>query len=147
MDDDDAPDHFLPALYAEYDEALVIGFVGSTQSGKTHLLTAMIREILRRGGLAPYGLRAAPLDLRAHRQFSELFLNRFERGDSWRAPRNAFGGAFAESLLISGPAGRRPVVFFDVSGEDLEEIDDTDRGGRFLVATSGVIFTYAPPTR
>ncbi len=143
--DDDLPDHFLPALYAEYDEALVIGFVGSTQSGKTHLLTAMIREVLKGGGLTPYGLRAAPLDLRTHQQFSRSFLNRFERGLQLEGTRrNAFGGAFAEALLISGPTGRRPVVFFDVAGEDLEEIDDTDRGGRFLVATTGVIFTYAP---
>lgn len=140
-----APRHFLPALYAEYEEPLVVGLVGGSQAGKTHLLTAMIREVLR-GGLAPYDLRAQPLDFRAHRFFYRDFLEKFEKGEQLAATgRDVNAGGFAESLLITGPDGtRRPIVFFDVAGEDLEQVDTTDRGGRFLVATGAVIFVYAP---
>ena len=137
-----APKHYLPATYGFYDEPLVVGLVGAAQSGKTHLLTAMVREVLR-GGLGAYGLVVEPLDYRQHEEFRREHLVKFERGEQLQATSHGTT-AYAESLVIRGPTGVRPLVFFDVAGEDLQRPGDLNRGGRFLLAVGAVLFVHAP---
>ena len=136
------PKHYLPATYGFYDDPLVVGLVGASQSGKSHLLTAMIREVLR-GGLSPYGLVVEPLDFRKHDEFRRGHLVPFERGEQLRG--TDYGVTeYAESLVVRGPTGVRPLVFFDVAGEDLQQADDQGRGGRFLVSVGALLFVHAP---
>jgi hypothetical protein len=138
----DTPTHYLPRTYAKYLPPLVIGIVGSSLSGKSHLLAAMIAEIVR-GGLQPYDLTFAPLDHRLHnsywRENAEPLVLRSER-----LARTTEGVVrFADGLLITSSAGTRPVVFFDVAGGDLLERGLT---GRFLLAANGLIFVVDPGT-
>jgi hypothetical protein len=133
--------HYLPATYHAYQAPLVIGLVGATKSGKTHLLTAMIREA-HQGGLAALGVSVAPLDFRRHNEFRKTHIERFERGEK------LFGTDFgvieyADTLLLSSPAGTRPVTFFDIAGEDLSNINEQGKSGRFLIGAGALIFVHA----
>jgi len=138
----DAPKHYLPATYGFFDDPLVVGLVGASQSGKSHLLTAMIREVMR-GGLSPYGLVVEPLDFRRHDEFRRNHLVPFERGEQLTG--TGYGVTeYAESLVLRGPTGVHPLIFFDVAGEELQQPDDRGRVGRFLVAVNALLFVHAP---
>lgn len=137
----DTSTHYLPATYHAYQEPLVVGLVGAPKSGKTHLLTAMIRAA-HQGGLTAQGIRVAPLDFRRHNQFRKSHIEPFERGEK------LFGTDYgvidyADTMLVSGPAGTRPVTFFDIAGEDLQNVDDQGRSGRFLIGAGALIFVHA----
>lgn len=135
----DTAEHYLPATYADYGDPLVIGLVGAAISGKTHLLTAIIRQSYL-NGLAPYGVSVSALDFRRHKEFREKFVLPFEKGGGLPGTGNGIFEA-ADILLLRGPGGTRPVTFFDVAGEDLERTDP--RANRFLAATNAVIFVHA----
>jgi hypothetical protein len=137
----DTPQHYLPATYADHQTALVIGLVGSSNSGKTHLLTAMLRQAYQ-GGLGDYGIRAAPLDFRRHAAFKETYVKPFEEGVALPGTDTGIIEA-ADLMLLRGPGiGSRPVVFFDVAGEDLESTAALNRATRFLDAVNAVIFVH-----
>jgi Double-GTPase 2 len=137
----DTPPHYLPASYASYREPMVIGLVGAPDSGKTHLLTAMIRQAYQ-SGLGPYGITVTALDFRRHSAFAELFIKPFERGAALPGTVSGLIEA-AEILLMRGPGGERPVTFFDVAGEDLESTQALNRATRFLLCATAVIFVHA----
>jgi GTPase SAR1 family protein len=138
---EDTPAHYLPATYNEYQDPLVIGLVGAPASGKTHLLTAMIREAYR-GGLGAHGIDTSALDFRRHAEFRRLYIEPFEKGGELPGTRAGIIDA-ADILLLRGPGGERPVTFFDVAGEDLEKTAAMNRSTRFLVGANAVIFVYA----
>jgi hypothetical protein len=133
--------HYLPATYADYRDPLIVGLVGAPMAGKTHLLTAMIREAYR-GGLAPYGIQTAALDFRRHDSFNEQFVRPFEHGTALAGTDSGVTEA-ADILLVRGPAGQRPVTFFDVAGEDLESTEAMNRSTRYLLGANAVIFVHA----
>jgi hypothetical protein len=138
----DAPEHYLPASYATYDDPLVVGLIGAPESGKTHLLTAMIRAA-HAGGLAPYELTVSALDFLRHQEFHSKFIDRFEKGLQLPGTESNVL-EYADGLLLRGASGLvRPVTFFDVAGEDLQRADSTGRGGRFLIGASAFIFVYS----
>ncbi|WP_328475427.1 hypothetical protein OHA21_19140 [Actinoplanes sp. NBC_00393] len=133
--------HYLPATYADYPDPLTVGLVGAPMAGKTHLLTAMIREAYR-GGLSPYGVTTSALDFRRHDHFHEQFVQPFERGAALGGTDSGVTEA-ADILLVRGPAGPRPVTFFDVAGEDLESTEAMNRSTRFMLGADAVIFVHA----
>lgn len=135
----DATEHFLPATYGKYGDPLVIGLVGGGTSGKTHLLTAMIRQA-HLNGLAVHGLTVAAMDFRRHTAFRQLYIRPLEEGTTLSGTTKGIVEA-ADILLLSGPAGKRPLVFFDVAGEDLEKTSPL--ANRFMMAATGVIFVHA----
>lgn len=137
----DTPAHYLPATYHAYQAPLVIGLVGAPKSGKTHLLTAMIREA-HQGRLAAHGVSVAPLDFRRHNQFRKSHVEPFERGK--KLSGTEYGVIeYADTLLLHGPAGARPVTFFDIAGEDLQNVNDRGKSGRFLIGAGALIFVHA----
>ncbi|GAA4419438.1 hypothetical protein GCM10023148_18630 [Actinokineospora soli] len=137
----DTPPHFLPATFADYGPPIVIGLVGAAHSGKTHLLTAMIRQAYL-NGLSPYGVTVTALDFRRHENFRKQFVETFERGGELAGTDVGVIEA-ADILLLRGPGGERPVAFFDVAGEDLESTNARNRATRFLVGATAVIFVHA----
>ena len=137
----DMAPHYLPATYADYENPLIIGLVGAPMAGKTHLLTAMIREAYR-GGLDGYGIRTSALDFRRHNSFHQEFVQPFERGAALAGTSTGITEA-ADILLLRGPSGDRPVTFFDVAGEDLESTEALNRSTRFLLGANAVIFVHA----
>jgi hypothetical protein len=135
----DASEHFLPATYGDHGDPLVIGLVGGPTSGKTHLLTAMIRQA-HLNGLSAYGLTVAAMDFRRHSWFRRQYIRPLEEGTTlWGTGAGVVEAA--DILLLSGPAGKRPLVFFDVAGEDLEKTSPL--ANRFMMAATGVIFVHA----
>jgi hypothetical protein len=138
----DRPPHFLPLLYTAYGPPIVIGLVGASMSGKTHLLAAMMGEI-ENEGLAAYDLKADALDVVRHR----TFMSRFTRPllDSGRRLERTVEGVadFADALLISSNRGTWPVAFFDVGGEDLSRLQENTR---FLSGVTALIFLVDPAT-
>jgi hypothetical protein len=147
--------HYLPATYFYYPDPLVIGLIGASSAGKTHLLTSMIRELYR-DGLAPYGVQTSALDFRRHDAFQSLYVKPLEDGTALPGTRHGVTEA-ADILLARSVNGQqRPITFFDVAGEDLESTHALNPATRFLAAANAVIFVHgledppapgAPPRR
>jgi hypothetical protein len=139
----DMPLHYLPAAYQDYGPPVVIGLVGEHNSGKTHLLTAMILEMFR-GGLTPFGLSVEAIDRVQHKAFHEQHIQPFVRGMELAGTREGVHDA-AESLLITTASGAsHPVTFFDVAGEDFKAVGDGGRSARFLLGINALMFVEAP---
>ncbi|WP_214406131.1 hypothetical protein [Pseudonocardia lacus] len=136
----DMPEHYLPATWGDYADPLAIGLVGLTSSGKTHLLTAMIREA-HRGGLLPYGVQVRPLDFVRHNSFKQTFIGPFERGVELPGTGSDVVDA-ADILLLRAGGQVRPLMFFDVNGEDLKNYDVRSRAGRFVLSVNAAIFVH-----
>jgi hypothetical protein len=138
---DDTPEHYLPATYAQFEDPLVIGLVGLTSAGKTHLLTAIIREA-HRGGLMPLGVRTTSLDRQRHKAFSSTYIEPFDKGKELPSTSTGRYDA-ADVLLLRGGGKVRPVTFFDVAGEDLADYSVLNRSTRFLLSVNAAIFVHA----
>jgi hypothetical protein len=134
-------EHYLPADYGLFGPPVVLGFIGVTRSGKSHLLTAMVGEI-ERGGLQDFGIGSRPIDHALHKRFL----------DGWVRPLMTDGKVlpgtqegvvtFADAFLISPASGPdRPVALFDVAGGELTRVDDTKQ---FLDIADGLIFVVDP---
>jgi hypothetical protein len=136
----DMPAHYLPTTYASYQEPVVIGLIGASRAGKTHLLAAMIAEI-ENGSLNRYRLSSAPVDLAGHAAFlRDCVYPLVDHAKRLEGTREGVT-EFADALLITAPNGVWPVAFFDVAGEDLTK---TGRTGRFLAGASALIFVVNP---
>ncbi|WP_156753385.1 ATP-binding protein [Actinokineospora pegani] len=136
----DATEHFLPANYFAHDPPLVVAMIGRPGAGKTHLLAAMVRGIVEHNGLTPYGLTAVPMDLHRHDAYRTSFLEPVGRG--LRLPETPERLTDpAEILLIRGRNSTRPLVLFDVAGEDLQAVGDGELA-RFLVGADAMIFVH-----
>ncbi len=140
----DTPEHFLPVTYRDHGDPIVVGLVGSHKAGKTHLLAAMIYEALS-GGLDRYGITVEPADEVQHKDFQQTQIERLLSGLELSGTREDIT-TFAEMLLIRSRRGNRPLVFFDIAGEDFT----SSRGGRrarFLLGATALMFVEDPAQR
>jgi len=133
--------HYLPATYHAFRTPLVVAMVGGPAAGKTHLLAAIIREVVEHGALTPYGLSAGPLDLHRHAEYWRTVIKLTEQGVQLPGTRERLTDP-VYILLVRGPSGTWPVTFFDVAGEDLQAVGEADKLGRFLIGTNAVIFVH-----
>ncbi|MEO3859312.1 hypothetical protein [Acrocarpospora sp. B8E8] len=138
----DTGTHYLPVLYGRYGRPLVIGFVGASRTGKTHLLAAMIGEI-EAGNLQRYGLSAVPLDQIRHREFLRDKVHPLYGGEQLAFTAPSPLPEFVEAMVFSrtGETGGHPVAFFDLSGDQLVQVG---RSERFLAAADALIFVVDP---
>jgi hypothetical protein len=133
--------HFLPWDYADY-SPVTIGMIGHSGAGKTHLLAAMIYQLL---SLDTYLLervgihRVGPLDVRAHQRFeaecvTPLIVHRRELGGT-----RAGTVEFCDALKVTNDRGRSfAVTFFDLAGETLE--GRRNQEARFYAGANALIF-------
>lgn len=135
------PVHFLPSAYGKYGEPSVYGFVGAFQSGKTHLLTAMVGAI-EQGGLSSYGLTARPVDLNLHQSYVRDSVRPLFGESKVLAPTRDGMVSFVDAFLVS-EAGRDPkaVALFDVAGRELLLVEEAKS---FLDIADGLIFVVDP---
>ncbi|MEU6625496.1 hypothetical protein ABZ926_32725 [Streptomyces litmocidini] len=134
-------EHELPVPYLTNGEPLSVALVGSSSVGKTHLLAAMLGEV-ELGGLEPYGLKCRPLNPEAHRTFVRERVQRLKEGRQLGRTGQQTFARFADGLLVSaGGAQPRPVVFFDLAGEDLAQDGEV---GRFLMGVDAFVFVLDP---
>jgi hypothetical protein len=133
--------HHLPWFYPAYRPPVVVGLVGGSDTGKTHLLAAMISQIMD-SGLRPYGLRWEPLDHARHEAFTQDFVHPLLAGHKLaKTPLDDNRVEYVDALLLSGPTDQWPVVFFDIAGEDFRT---GSRPARFMLGASALIFVVDP---
>jgi hypothetical protein len=134
-------EHYLPADYLNYGRPVVIGFIGATTSGKTHLLSAMVGAI-EGHELSDFQITSRPLDERWHHGFLEQNVRPLlQEGKVLPATQEKLV-SFADAMLM-GSAGRpqRPVALFDVAGGELtRELTSQQGAKRFLQIADGFIF-------
>jgi hypothetical protein len=135
--------HYLPADYGRFGPPVVLGFVGLTRSGKSHLLASMVGGIVGRELATNYGISASPLDHAWHRRFMDTWVTPLLRHGKV-LPGTREGGVveFADAFLIR-PRGapERVVALFDVAGGDLARLDETKQ---FLWIANGLFFVIDP---
>ncbi len=128
--------HFLPADYGRFGPPVVLGFVGLTQSGKSHLLASMVGEVVERG-LAKVGVTDSPLDHSLHRRYLDNWVRPLRQSKVLPGTREGIV-EFADAFLVKGNGGaERVVALFDVAGGDLAKLDDTTE---FLWIADGLFF-------
>ncbi|WP_406863650.1 hypothetical protein ABZO31_25770 [Streptomyces sp. HUAS MG47] len=133
--------HELPVPYLTNGEPLSIALVGSSSVGKTHLLAAMLGEV-EQGGLEPYGLKCLPLNPEDHRTFLRDRVQHLQQGRQLARTGQQTFARFADGLLVSAPGTMpRPVVFFDLAGEDLAQDGEVTR---FLMGVDAFVFVLDP---
>jgi hypothetical protein len=137
-------EHYLPAAYGSFGPPLVIGLIGATKTGKSHLLAAMIQQI-EKDRLGAVGLTTHPASLEQHRSYltryvRPLFLD--GRGLPYTDSVSADDPVgFIDAIMVDDGRRTRTVAFFDVSGDDLGQIT---RSMRFVLAMDALIFVVAP---
>jgi hypothetical protein len=132
--------HYLPARYGQFGEPVLLGFVGVTQSGKTHLLASMIGSI---GDLMRYGVSVQPLDQATHQRFWEKAVRPLIADDEVLpgTPDDA-STTLADAFIVQhGNGPERVVALFDVSGGNLAQ---SGEGKEFLWITNGLFFVVDP---
>lgn len=140
----DVAKHYLPTALTSLPNMhppIVVGFVGASQSGKTHLLATMVGAI-QRGELQRYGLSASPMDPDRHQKFMSRATNALiERHE--RIPGTKHGvNDIADVFMVTSPVtGTWPLTFFDIAGEDLTQVGTT---GRFLAGAKALVFVVDP---
>jgi hypothetical protein len=139
-DDAAAVHHYLPANYAQFGEPVLLGFVGLTQSGKSHLLAAMIGEI---GRLSEYRIDAHPLDPAAHHHFVESSVKPLmARNEVLPGTPDDATTTIADAFVMRhGNGPERVVALFDVSGGILAQVRDPRE---FLWIANGLFFVIDP---
>ncbi|WP_433256944.1 TRAFAC clade GTPase domain-containing protein [Streptosporangium sp. CA-135522] len=124
--DADGSEHYLPCDYGDY-KPMIIGIVGSTAAGKTHLLAAMIDQLVQTIQVnVRHNLTISPLDTVMHRQFmlEKVFpftTTRKVLGRTRREDEVAFVCALRARNDVTGE--KHALVFFDVSGEFFDDAD------------------------
>lgn len=135
--------HYLPAGYGRFGPPVVLGFVGLTMSGKSHLLAAMVGAIVGRELESRYGISASPLDHAWHRRFMDTWVIPLLKHDKVLAGTGERRVVqFADAFLMRQPGGsERVVALFDVAGGDLVRLDETKE---FLWIANGLFFVVDP---
>jgi hypothetical protein len=133
-------EHHLPADYGSFGDPVILGFVGLTASGKTHLLASMVGAM--QTGLRQYGITCWALDRGLHKRFEEErvrpLLSKNEVLPGTQGGIVSFADAF---LMRHGTEKARPVVLFDVAGGELADAENTRK---FLNIADGLFFVVDP---
>ena len=135
--------HYLPAGYGRFGPPVVLGFVGLTMSGKSHLLASMVGAIVGREMERQFEITTSPLDHAWHRRFMETWVNPLLKHDKvlpGTGERRVV--EFADAFLMQRRGGpERVVALFDVAGSDLAQLGETKE---FLWIANGLFFVVDP---
>lgn len=143
-------DHWLGYQYGKYGDPFVIGMVGESMVGKSHLLAAMIGQLTVQNKLADLNLSPEPVDRIRHTGYVRDYvipLLQTSVGMMATPQRPSRPVEFVDALTLhpqspnNGGSGRRTVAFFDVSGEDLLA---EATSAEFVQAAHGLIFVVDP---
>jgi Double-GTPase 2 len=134
--------HFLPLNYGRFGRPVLLGFVGVTKSGKSHLLASMVSEIVGGELEKRYGIHHNPLDQARHRQYMDNCVIPLRKKGQVLHGTQEDVVEFADAFLLRDRDGQeRPVAFFDVAGGDLAQVSATKR---FLWIADGLFFVVDP---
>ncbi len=140
------PEHYLPYPYGWYGDPLIIGIVGDTDVGKSHLLAAMIGQLIEQNRLSDLGLSVVPVDRVRHQEYVRTqvapLLSRSEVLD-FTPPRPDTPATFIDAAIVTNQwtGSYRTIAFFDISGEDISQ---GRRSAEFFHAANSLIFVVDP---
>jgi len=132
--------HYWPSDYSTYGPPLVIGFVGDTQKGKSHLLAAMIGALDEKR-LQPLGIEVTWLEPPRHRRLMETLVKPFLRDRKRLIGTSTPRGSAADHIdifQVQRGGQRRTVVLYDVSGLSL--MDESRVEVDFMFAVDALLF-------
>jgi hypothetical protein len=133
-------EHYLPADYGSFGPPVVLGFIGLTRAGKTHLLTSMVGAM--NTGLQPYRISHRALDRALHERFHQERVQRLLRRSEVLVGTGEGILTFSDGFVMRhGNGANRPVIMFDVAGGDLLGGGETKR---FLTIADGLFFVVDP---
>jgi hypothetical protein len=133
--------HYLPADYGRYGQPVLLGFIGESRSGKSHLLAAMVGEI-ERGALNVHGISCTPVELSLHHKFIAQRVSPLLNEDKVLDQTPPGIDRFVDAYLMTSPDGsRRPVALFDVAGGELTNVNNPKP---FLDIADAFIFVVDP---
>ena len=133
-------EHYLPADYGSFGPPVILGFVGLTRSGKTHLLAAMAGAM--QAGLRQFGIDYRALDRSLHEQFLKNQVRPLLQNNEMLAGTQEGIVTFADAFFVMQRNGQqRPVVMFDVAGGELAAAAVTTK---FLDIADGLFFLADP---
>ena len=137
---DDMAVHYLPARYGRFGAPVLLGFVGLTESGKSHLLASMIGGISH---LSDYRIDVHPLDPSTHHRFLENSVKPLiTRNEVLPGTPDDATTEIADAFIVrDGNGPERVVALFDVSGGVLAQ---TDMTREFLWIADGLFFIVDP---
>lgn len=137
--------HYLPADYGSFGPPVVLGFVGLTRSGKSHLLASMVGAIVALELQKHYGITSSPLDQALHRRFVDNWVNPLlTYGKVLPGTREGGVVEFADAFVMRAHGGpERVVALFDVAGGDLARLDESETK-KFLWIADGLFFVVDP---
>lgn len=135
--------HVLPGKYGDFGQPLVIGVVGESAAGKSHLLAAMLGMLSDVDRMSRLGLVVGGLDLQRHQTYLRNVVRPFLDQGKGIDGTPAGPPEFTDALWIHSSRIRRSfaVAFFDVSGEWLA---NHDAQVPFLGAASALVFVVDP---
>jgi hypothetical protein len=141
----DGEPHFLPANYGRFGRPVVLGFVGLSMAGKSHLLSAMVARLVAGDLRKGYQVSHDPLDHARHQTFLDRHVNPLLRDDKvLPGTGEADVLEFADAFLMNDESGqRRPVAFFDIAGGDLASLRKK-KATDFLYMADGLFFVVDP---
>jgi hypothetical protein len=133
--------HYLPINYGRFGPPVLLGFIGKSKSGKSHLLASMVGAI-QRGELQEYGVTSRPVDNAMHQKFLDDLVNPLLNNDRVLPGTAENNMTFSDAFLMRyGNGPERAVALFDVAGGDLARADDTKY---FLEIANGLFFVIDP---
>ena len=135
--------HHLPARYGRFGAPVLLGFIGLTESGKSHLLTSMIGGISKLSG---YRIEVEPLDPAMHQRFLENSVKPLiTRNEVLPGTPDDATTDIADAFIIRhGNGSERVVALFDVSGGVLAQTDRPGKTREFLWIADGLFFVIDP---
>jgi hypothetical protein len=134
--------HYLPADYGRFGPPVVLGFVGLTHSGKSHLLASMVGAIERRELEKSWRISSRPLDRAWHQRFRDTWVSPLLSLDQVLPATRGGVVEFADAFVMKRRDGlERVVALFDVAGGDLARLDETKE---FLWIADGLFFVIDP---
>jgi hypothetical protein len=123
---------------------VVLGFVGLSMAGKSHLLSAMVAGIVGGELRQSCKVSCSPLEQARHQAFLANQVNPLLRDDRvLLGTQETDVVEFADAFLMTDEAGQpRPVAFFDIAGGDLATL--RNRATDFLYMADGLFFVVDP---
>lgn len=133
--------HTLPYAYGQFGRPVIIGLVGQTDSGKTHLLSALVKALDEAEAYRTFGVQCIPVDQTRHRRVVDDIVRTLFAQHAELPPTGEGRTSFTDAFRFTRDHWSRTVAIFDVAGGDLQSVEVEKR---FLHLADGLLFAADP---
>jgi Double-GTPase 2 len=135
--------HELPP-HAETRRNIVVGVVGGPGVSKTHYLCSLLSRVLWNGALWSFGVTASKLDdhsdFRIRAMYQQLFVDRQPIHLTRRLGSDEMPDPLGVVLDNTETRETANLLFFDLSGEQLQTQAEMTRYARYIAVADGLLF-------